>query len=67
GSDDDDDGNNDAQGNVLTITGSATVAGVSNPFTEIRIANVPAPDPNDLETIKKQIEDSFVQQNLTVN
>ncbi|RZM71845.1 hypothetical protein C3B51_22420 [Pseudoalteromonas rubra] len=67
GSDDDDGGNNDAQGNVLTITGSATVAGVSNPITEIKIANVPAPDPNDLETIKKQIEDSFVKQNLTVN
>ncbi|MCG7534226.1 hypothetical protein [Pseudoalteromonas sp. OOF1S-7] len=58
---------NDGEGNTLTITGTSTVAGVTTEIPKITINNVPAPDPSDLETIKKQIEDSFVQQNLTVN
>ncbi|WP_125717851.1 hypothetical protein [Pseudoalteromonas rubra] len=62
-----DNSGNDGQGNTLTITGTSTVAGVATEIPTITINNVPAPDPNDLETIKKQIEDSFVQQNLTVN
>ncbi|WP_046004641.1 hypothetical protein [Pseudoalteromonas rubra] len=62
-----DNSGNDGEGNTLTITGSSTVAGVTTEIPPITINNVPAPDPNDLETIKKQIEDSFVQQQLTVN
>ncbi|QTL37383.1 hypothetical protein [Pseudoalteromonas viridis] len=62
-----DNSGNDGEGNTLTITGTSTVAGVATEIPTITINNVPAPDPNDLETIKKQIEDSFVQQNLTVN
>ncbi|KNC67996.1 hypothetical protein AC626_07350, partial [Pseudoalteromonas rubra] len=65
--DNDDNNGNDGEGNTLTITGSTTVAGVTTGIEEIKIHNVPAPDPNDLETIKQQIEDSFVQQQLTVN
>ncbi|KAF7781705.1 hypothetical protein PRUB_b1019 [Pseudoalteromonas rubra] len=65
--DNDDNNGNDGEGNTLTITGSTTVAGITTEITEIVIKNVPAPDPNDLETIKQQIEDSFVQQQLTVN
>ncbi|WP_125779221.1 hypothetical protein [Pseudoalteromonas rubra] len=62
-----DNSGNDGEGNTLTITGTSTVAGVATEIPTITINNVPAPDPSDLETIKKQIEDSFVQQNLTVN
>ncbi|MCO7189079.1 MULTISPECIES: hypothetical protein [unclassified Pseudoalteromonas] len=67
GSGGDSGGDNTGEGNTLTITGTSTVAGVTTEIPKITINNVPAPDPNDLETIKKQIEDSFVQQNLTVN
>ncbi|QPB85440.1 hypothetical protein CWC22_020705 [Pseudoalteromonas rubra] len=63
--DNDDNNGNDGEGNTLIITGSTTVAGVTTGIKEIKIRNVPAPDPNDLETIRKQIEDSLAE--LEVN
>ncbi|KZN55463.1 hypothetical protein [Pseudoalteromonas luteoviolacea] len=70
GGDDDDD--NDDQGNddtvpTLTITGTSTTAGVSVNLPEIKLENVPAPNPEDLDAIEKQIKTQIESQGITVS
>ncbi|MCF6442495.1 hypothetical protein L1077_24000 [Pseudoalteromonas luteoviolacea] len=72
GDDDDDDDDNDDQGNddavpTLTITGTSTTAGVSVNLPEIKLENVPAPNPEDLDAIEKQIKTQIESQGITVS
>ncbi|MDK1286439.1 hypothetical protein [Pseudoalteromonas umbrosa] len=70
--DDDQDNDNDDQGNddtvpTLTITGTSTTAGISVNIPELKIENAPAPNPEDLDAIEKDIKAQIESQGITVS
>ncbi|ESP93703.1 MULTISPECIES: hypothetical protein [Pseudoalteromonas] len=67
GGDDDDDQDNDDTTPTLTITGTSTTAGISVDIPEIKLENIPAPNPEDLADIEKQIKSQIESQGITVS
>ncbi|KZN61987.1 hypothetical protein N473_20815 [Pseudoalteromonas luteoviolacea CPMOR-1] len=65
--DDDDDQGSDDTVPTLTITGTSTTAGISVNLPEIKLENIPAPNPEDLGEIEKQIKTQIESQGITVS
>lgn len=65
--DDDDDQGSDDIVPTLTITGTSTTAGISVNLPEIKLENIPAPNPEDLGEIEKQIKTQIESQGITVS
>ncbi|KID57000.1 hypothetical protein JF50_14115 [Pseudoalteromonas luteoviolacea] len=65
--DDDDDQGSDDIVPTLTITGTSTTAGISVNLPEIKLENIPAPNPEDLGEIEKEIKTQIESQGITVS
>ncbi|AOT08291.1 hypothetical protein [Pseudoalteromonas luteoviolacea] len=65
--DDDDDQGSDDTVPTLTITGTSTTAGISVNLPEIKLENIPAPNPEDLGAIEQQIKTQIESQGITVS